>query len=274
MKIIETMLCGKFDQQRCEDSLFVSDDFVAVIDGVSSKTDFRFEGKTTGKLASEFVVETLKTLPREAELPELLNAINQRFARFYEDVPAFPPEEREDCGLQAVCVVYSAYRRTIWQIGDCQVLVDGMPYANVKKSDAVICAMRGLMLDILEMRDGETRIAEHDKEVLDLLFPWMVAVSAFANDPKARYGYCVLNGQEIPLQMVNTIPLEAGEHEVVLASDGYPCLEPTLKQSEQGLEKLLRDDPQGRCLFASARSLGEGQKSFDDRTYIRFLIEE
>ena len=61
MKIIETMLCGKFDQQRCEDSLFVSDDFVAVIDGVSSKTDFRFEGKTTGKLASEFVVETLKT---------------------------------------------------------------------------------------------------------------------------------------------------------------------------------------------------------------------
>lgn len=53
MKIIETMLCGKFDQQRCEDSLFVSDDFVAVIDGVSSKTDFRFEGKTTGKLASE-----------------------------------------------------------------------------------------------------------------------------------------------------------------------------------------------------------------------------
>ena len=76
MKIIETMLCGKFNQQRCEDSLFVSDDFVAVVDGVSSKTDFRFEGKTSGKLASEFVVETLKTLPREAELSELLNAIN------------------------------------------------------------------------------------------------------------------------------------------------------------------------------------------------------
>ncbi len=266
------MLCGKIDQQHCEDALFVSDDFVAVIDGVSSKTDFRFEGQTTGRIAAQRVKGVLGSLQPQAALPCFLQKVNESFAEFYKAVPQFPPEQRKNCGLQAVCAVYSLHRNEIWQIGDCQVLIDGVPFSNSKKSDEVICRMRALILDILEKRDGAVRLAQHDKEALDSLFRWMVGVSAFANDANAEYGYCVLNGEEIPLEMVNVIPLDCDNHEIVLASDGYPCLKATLQQSEQALAKLLEQDPQGRRLFLAARSLAEGQKSFDDRSYLRFCI--
>lgn len=272
MKIVESYLCGKIDAARCEDAIFTSGAFAAVIDGVSSKTDFRFEGKTTGRLAAELVAGVLGALPPDASLPEFVSAVNEAFARFYETA-AFPAGDRLTKGLQAVCAVYSAQRREIWQIGDCQVLADGIAYQNSKKSDRVICAMRSLILDILERRDGESRPAAHDAEALETLFPWMVGVCAFANDPAARYGYCVLNGRAIPEGMVNRIALDGGPHEVILASDGYPRLYPTLAASEQALADILREDPQGRRIFLTARRAGADRKSFDDRSYLRFTVD-
>ena len=58
---------GKAGEKECEDELFLSKHFVAVIDGVTSKSDFRYQGKTTGKLAAEtirFVFEGLRKLQR------------------------------------------------------------------------------------------------------------------------------------------------------------------------------------------------------------------
>ena len=57
---------------------------------------------------------------------------------------------------------------------------------------------------------------------------------------------------------------------VVLASDGYPLLRPTLQQSEQDLDRLLKEDPQCCRLYESTKGLKPGNKSFDDRTYVRF----
>ena len=38
VQIIEQFICSKYpDQKKCEDGLFISSDFIAVIDGVTSK---------------------------------------------------------------------------------------------------------------------------------------------------------------------------------------------------------------------------------------------
>ena len=38
VQIIEQFICSKYpDQKKCEDGLFISNDFIAVIDGVTSK---------------------------------------------------------------------------------------------------------------------------------------------------------------------------------------------------------------------------------------------
>ena len=41
MKIIEQNLVGKYTQDTCEDGIVITDNFIAVIDGSTSKTTFR-----------------------------------------------------------------------------------------------------------------------------------------------------------------------------------------------------------------------------------------
>ena len=59
---------------------------------------------------------------------------------------------------------------------------------------------------------------------------------------------------------------------VVLASDGYPTLLPTLKESEKALAHHLIDDSQNIGEFVATKGLVEGNVSFDDRTYIKLKI--
>ena len=63
-------------------------------------------------------------------------------------------------------------------------------------------------------------------------------------------------------------------NEVVLASDGYPFLEPTLAASEVALAEQIANDPQNIHSFIATKGIVEGNKSFDDRTYIRFSVEK
>lgn len=272
MKVLESLRIGKFDEERCEDALFLSEDFIAVIDGVSSKTDFRYQGKTTGKIAAELITATLQILPADADLSDFIAAVNSAYSDCYEKI-SFPKQERQEKGLQAVCALYSKHRRTIWQIGDCQILVDGKEFKNPKKSDRIICEMRNLILEELRQRDGDFLPSKHETEVLDVLFPWMVQTIRFANSTATDYGYSVLNGISIPESLIQTITLDPSVHEIVLASDGYPRLYQTLAQSEQALAEMLQKDPQGCRLFDTVRLIKEHQKSFDDRTYIRFLTD-
>ena len=63
-------------------------------------------------------------------------------------------------------------------------------------------------------------------------------------------------------------------NEVVLASDGYPFLKPTLSASEAALAEQIANDPQNIHSFIATKGIVEGNKSFDDRTYIRFSVEK
>jgi len=58
---------------------------------------------------------------------------------------------------------------------------------------------------------------------------------------------------------------------VILASDGYPELGPTLAASEAALEAVRREDPLCMSRFKSTKGFVDGQLSFDDRAYVRFI---
>ena len=58
MEIIEKSIIGKStDQSLCEDGLFISEDFIAVIDGVTAKSPGLFNGKTGGRAAMESILK-------------------------------------------------------------------------------------------------------------------------------------------------------------------------------------------------------------------------
>lgn len=60
--------------------------------------------------------------------------------------------------------------------------------------------------------------------------------------------------------------------DIVLASDGYPFLEPTLDQSERALAELKASDPHLISRFPTTKGFEPGLDSFDDRAYLRFAV--
>ena len=96
----------------------------------------------------------------------------------------------------------------------------------------------------------------------------------FANNGNTEYGYSIIHGEEIPESLIKVIPLGAGTPEVILASDGYPRVEPTLEQSEACLRNVLAEDRACCRIYKSTKGVNGENKSYDDRTYIRFLVSE
>lgn len=266
------MFCeGKAGKEACEDRYVVTDDFIAVIDGVTSKSDFSYEGKTTGRLAAELTAKAIRSLPPASTLEQAVEAINREMQGFYEAVP-FPYERREK-GLQAVCVIYSSHCRKIWMIGDCQAVVDGKMYTNPKKSDQILSEARALMIACMKRSSPAVDEEEILQTAREAILPWILKATEFSNDAASVYGYPMLNGEPIPKSLIREISLEREGCEVILTSDGYPVVEPTLERTEQKLKELLAEDP-GCCrVYLSTKGLQAGYSSFDDRTYIRFLTE-
>ena len=235
-----------------------------MIDGVTPKSNFSYKGKSTGRLAAECVAQAVKEAEKTDDCSCIIRRCNEKFQDFYRSVE-FPYDKKEK-GLQAAAIIYSDHFREIWMIGDCQAMVDGTEYQQPKKSDVILSQFRSLMMALdTEAADARARIE-----------PWILKATAFANKRGSAYGYSVLNGEEIPEELIKVIRLSefsGSEHEIILASDGYPVLKPTLQQSERELEYIMREDPQCCRLYESTKGLKSGNKSFDDRTYIRFQIE-
>lgn len=262
---------GKVSDEKCEDASFISDDFVAVIDGVSSKSDFLFKEKTTGKIAAEIVKSVLEKSERSSTRKEIVERINQEIMGFYE--AAEFPYSRNEYGPQAVCAVYSDFYREVWLIGDCQVCVDGRIYTNPKRSDEILAEMRSLVLNIIRKETPEQFSDQKVQQMArDIIEPWIVRANVFANNNNSDYGYSVINGEEIPENLFRVIKLDEGTHEIILASDGYPRIERTLRESEDYLSRMLETDRECCSLYHSTKGVKDGCSSYDDRTYIRFLV--
>ena len=74
----------------------------------------------------------------------------------------------------------------------------------------------------------------------------------------------------VPINKVKVIDVADGGQDIVLASDGYPFLKNTLEKSEKALSEQLHNDPLCIRYFKATKGLMNGNKSFDDRAYIRF----
>lgn len=270
MKILETYSEGKLTEKDCEDAYVLTEDFVAVIDGVTSKSDFRYQGKATGKLAAELVKGTIERMPRESSLEQILSAINSNMQQMYEEI-TFPYDRRET-GMQATCVIYSDFHQEIWLIGDCQAVVDGVLYENPKLSDQLLSDMRALIIESLNRTNPQSTLDENARVGRDVILPWIKKATIFMNDASTKYGYSIINGDAIPESLMRKIKLEEGPHEIILTSDGYPVVDKTLQLSEQKLQEILQSDPQCYQIYPSTKGKAEGYNSFDDRTYIRFEI--
>jgi len=67
------------------------------------------------------------------------------------------------------------------------------------------------------------------------------------------------------------VAVKAGDM-VILASDGYPSLEPPLQESELFLKELKEKAPLCIDCYKAGSGFTNGKSSIADRTYIKFVV--
>ena len=289
MKIIESSIIGKKSQEACEDGMVVTDDFIAVIDGSTSKTPKHLNpdmknGRYAMMLISEYIREELKA---DASVDDFCQGVTAYiYNKVYEKLGVEErlqehPEER----LTASAILYSRTRNEVWMVGDCQAIIAGKPYENGKPYEEKIARKR------VELIEQGLSPAEARKQIEPLLIEAMLSgqnqtYTVIDGFPIYREGVKVVSvsdsssvqnsvpaSDSVPcsdsISASDTIPSSSSE--IVLASDGYPFLKPTLAASEAALAEQIVNDPQNIHSFIATKGIVEGNKSFDDRTYIRFV---
>lgn len=295
MKIIESCIIGKKSPEACEDGMVVTDDFIAVIDGSTSKTPKHLNpdmknGRYAMMLISEYIQEELKA---DASVDEFCQGVTAYiYNKVYEKLGVEErlkehPEER----LTASAILYSRTRNEVWMVGDCQAIIDGKLYENGKPYEEKIARKR------VELIEQGLSPAEARKQIEPLLIKAMLSgqnqtYTVIDGFPIYREGVKVVSVSDSSsvqgsvsssdscsvqdpvscsgsASASDTIPSSSSE--IVLASDGYPFLEPTLAASEAALAEQIANDPQNIHSFIATKGIVEGNKSFDDRTYIRFV---
>ena len=289
MKIIESSIIGKKSPEACEDGMVVTDDFIAVIDGSTSKTPKHLNpdmknGRYAMMLISEYIREELKA---DASVDDFCQGVTAYiYNKVYEKLGVEErlnehPEER----LTASAILYSRTRNEVWMVGDCQAIIAGKLYENGKPYEQEIARKR------VELIEQGLSPAEARKQIEPLLIEAMLSgqnqtYTVIDGFPIYREGVKVVSvsdsssvqdsvpaSDSVPCSdsasASDTIPSSSSE--VVLASDGYPFLKPTLAASEAALAEQIANDPQNIHSFIATKGIVEGNKSFDDRTYIRFV---
>ena len=295
MKIIESSIIGKKSPEACEDGMVVTDDFIAVIDGSTSKTPKHLNpdmknGRYAMMLISEYIREELKA---DASVDDFCQGVTAYiYNKVYEKLGVEErlkehPEER----LTASAILYSRTRNEVWMVGDCQAIIAGKLYENGKPYEQKIARKR------VELIEQGLSPAEARKQIEPLLIEAMLSgqnqtYTVIDGFPIYREGVKVVSlsdsssvqdsvsssdscSVQDPVSCSgsasasDTIPSSSSE--IVLASDGYPFLKPSLAASEAALAEQIANDPQNIHSFIATKGIVEGNKSFDDRTYIRFV---
>ena len=273
MNIIEQHIVAKNPDRKSEDGIVVTDNFIAVIDGSTSKSAHRYSrSATNGRYAMQLVARHISHMGAATTCHQFCVGVTRRLADamcrpsllagglFRERKPLPGPVDR----LAASAVVFSRLRRELWMVGDCLCMVNGQLFENPKPYEEQLARKRA---DIIRRSDDPASFLVNDT-AREAILPEMMAIMREQQNVK----YAVIDGAHIPEEHVRVLTLDFQPKEIVLASDGYPFLCPTLEASEQALARQLADDPLNIGTFLATKGCMQGNRSFDDRAYIRFTV--
>ena len=224
------------------------------------------------KLVSNYIRRMPKNTTCDAFLRGVTAYVRKHYKKSMLQRLAEHPEDRLTCSV----VVFSRLCREIWMIGDCQCLVSpshpltSSPsyYDNPKPYEAELAAMRAKEVERL-LNEGHTvdELCRNDI-ARPVIIPRMIETMRNQN-----ITYSVVDGFPIDRRHIRTITLDFQPYEIVLASDGYPFLHPTLEESEAALQHQRQCDPLNvGPHFQATKAFHPDFNSFDDRAYIRFKI--
>jgi hypothetical protein len=269
VELLESFIESKHrGSSLCEDFIFANDHFLAVFDGATDKTEARYDGMPGGKFAVETLARRLDDVALDISAGDCIRVLSEELRRMVvEDGPEAAPSDHPSASV----VIYSEARSEIWRVGDCSWAASGSAHIGRKPIDVIVALARAALLQaLLEAGHSveELRASDRGRE---MVLPLLKEQYRFRNlkEPTCDLGFGAIDGQEVPERFIETTPIKPGE-EVVLATDGYPRLLPTLRETEDALAQDLLRDPLRIGQHKATKAVAPGQTSFDDRAFLRF----
>lgn len=244
-----------------------SDNYIAMIDGATSKTLHDVKGMTGGSFVAKVIQECLPRMPGALDGAELVEAITQKVDALLPDIAW--KQERPN----AVAAILSLQSMSITTVGDIGVMINGHGAFHEKEIDQVMSRARSAY--------SQAIIAEHPHRLEQLrssdpgrefIFPLLSSQHVFQNNAESAYGYGCIDGTSVPMKFIEVANISSGD-EVVLATDGYPALCQSLGEAEAYLSQSLKEDPMRIGAAMGTKGFNSAtQASFDDRSYLRIVI--
>lgn len=257
IEVIEVLSVAKSGVDELnEDGFVITDVVVAVFDGATDKSGAA--APTPGRRMMQALRDAAEGWGVETTADEMVACLN-----------AVASEVGDG---EVVGALLHAPSRSLVRIGDVSVGVDGVFDVSTKRLDEVLARARaeslraaldrGVTVDELRASDtGRAVIVDRLREQ-----------SRWCNDPQHKYGYAAFSAvKPVPDSMVEPFDVVDAE-EIVLATDGYVCPQPTLEASEKLLTELIAHDPLRIDPPPGTKGVSPGNLSFDDRTYVRVRL--
>ncbi|MGW4945846.1 hypothetical protein ACWEOZ_30175 [Actinoplanes sp. NPDC004185] len=272
MRAVESFVAGKAgDPQLCEDAVIVTEGHAAIVDGATDITGqgYGVPAVTGGRWAMAACVSAITALPEDADVESATVRLTSTLAERID--PELPPHLRPSASV----TIYSRQRRQVWQLGDVGFSYAGMPAAvgqPRKPLDRIAAEFRAAVI--------AAEIAGVGTGALDLTVtdPGRLAARALISRQGALrnttgpYGFAAIDGRPVPPSLIVVHDVPRHVEELVLASDGYPVILPTLAETEARLAELLAEDPHCIGPLCGTKGVMAGQTSFDDRSYLRLRL--
>jgi glycerophosphoryl diester phosphodiesterase len=271
VKVIETNIVGKSgDLELCEDVIVTADTYLAVIDGATPKSSQTIDGRSPGRLIADEIANFLtnENQPLRGEgLVEQLD-VHVRGHVLRNNNLNFLSEEAPSASVG----IFTNGVNCLTLVGDVQYMINGAGKPRRHKIDVVLGEARAaytVMLQEAGIAAGELKRQDPGREAI---MPFLRKQHLLRNRSQVgQWGYGAIDGITFDGSFVTTIDVNAGD-EIVLCSDGYPVLLPTLQQAEDALQQILTEDPLRIRFQPETKGMRENDRSYDDRAYIRFRV--
>ena len=275
MKIIEKFVESKYGPKVIgEDIVFQSDDFIAIIDGATDKSGVKLNNLSPGLFASKSIYNSLSTLNKDIDMQSAISILSKNLNS---DIIHQSNKQNLDLTIApcASIAIYSKHKKQIWRVGDVKwmALINGKYISNEyeKKVDMITSSARSFFIksSLLSGKSVDDFLLNDSGR--DFIHPLLSSQHLFQNidDELEGFGYGVIDGQDVPLVYQECFDM-GNASEIILSSDGYPKIFPSLKKSEDYLFNDLLLDPLRINNHPSTKAIMKNQVSFDDRSYIRF----
>ena len=204
-----------------EDNYIIEENLFMVFDGATSLTKYTKNGKTGGYIASKIARQTFlnsKKLSIETLKQANLN-IKQEMLKNHIDISK--PEQRWSTIFSGIQIKEN--KITMMQIGDCSIYLKEKNKPLKRITEDQIEHLESPLIDLA------TELRTDNSYHFSKLLPVLRNNFSRSNKPD---GYAVLNGTEIPENMIffKEIPKDNIEY-IILTTDGFNSLEHKSKQN-------------------------------------------